>query len=322
MTDRSDWTGCLNMKNKVGLTAGPLGRAVLSELVGVSWLTNMDVNQVLDHNYRDRVRLALSRLGENPDGITTATGLVVADYAFGAASEWRRHEQSLTALMPLLNEAAGILAISESIAWWWDNVELTSQRWIQEVSSSALPRATSAQVTKAAAEFHSISGWWSPLLDPRIPRTTRGPLKNADTVEFLCHEDSYFYQSRELKIREFHPVADAQVYEISSAADWANLVDRFPKTATTHKAAIWNDMFSMSEHWIEPDWEAVSEAFDGVHISVAGYLSAAYDPIKNGSYRTVLAGWNPDQTLWLREGFVLGRSVASVDTDKAIRRSD
>ncbi len=218
--------------------------------------------------------------------------------------------------MPLLQELSDQLAAAESISWWWDSVELSSQRWVQEPGAFIEPKPTAENVAVAVADFDSFSGWWSPLLDTFIPRTTRGPLETAAAVELACHEDAYFYQEGDLSVREFHPVAAPLVYEVKSTADWVNLVDRFPKTVNAFKEQSWNDMFSTSGKWVEPDWEAISHDFDGVHVSVAGCLAAAYDPRKSGSYRTVLAGWNPDQTVWLREGFTLGRSVASVRQDQ------
>jgi hypothetical protein len=53
--------------------------------------------------------------------------------------------------------------------------------------------------------------------------------------------------------------------------------------------------------WVIPDWVAVSQDWDGVHVSLGGYLEAAYRAANAGGGFTLLAGWNPDETLWLND---------------------
>ena len=53
--------------------------------------------------------------------------------------------------------------------------------------------------------------------------------------------------------------------------------------------------------WLIPDFAAVAADYDAVHLSVAGYLTTAGRALSVDDGRTVLAGWNPDQTFWLTE---------------------
>ncbi len=41
--------------------------------------------------------------------------------------------------------------------------------------------------------------------------------------------------------------------------------------------------------------------YDAVHLTAAGYLTTAGWPVPVGEARTVLAGWNPDETYWLTD---------------------
>lgn len=51
-----------------------------------------------------------------------------------------------------------------------------------------------------------------------------------------------------------------------------------------------------------PDWPRVAGDYDGVHLSVAGYLGTAGRAIDVGDgWASVLAGWNPDETVWLHD---------------------
>jgi hypothetical protein len=50
-----------------------------------------------------------------------------------------------------------------------------------------------------------------------------------------------------------------------------------------------------------PDWAGVMNSWDGIHISLLGYLSAAYRKADVDGSAVYLAGWNPDETAWLSE---------------------
>jgi hypothetical protein len=57
-------------------------------------------------------------------------------------------------------------------------------------------------------------------------------------------------------------------------------------------------IFGLPGPWYAPDWGRIAERFSGVHVSVAGLLASAYRPVGILDGRTVLAGWNPDETFW------------------------
>ena len=67
-----------------------------------------------------------------------------------------------------------------------------------------------------------------------------------------------------------------------------------------------------------PDWSRVAEKFDGVHVSLAGYLTTAGSVVEVGDHSlveasptlptigntdertaSIMAGWHPDMTFWL-----------------------
>jgi hypothetical protein len=51
----------------------------------------------------------------------------------------------------------------------------------------------------------------------------------------------------------------------------------------------------------DPDFEAVAVDYDAIHLSVAGYVLTAGRTRQAENARTVLAGWNPDETYWLTD---------------------
>ncbi|WP_244373123.1 hypothetical protein [Rhodococcus sp. ZPP] len=54
--------------------------------------------------------------------------------------------------------------------------------------------------------------------------------------------------------------------------------------------------------WVIPDWPRLSEQYEGVHLTVAGYLTAAGTAIAVDAHpASVIAGWAPDDTYWLTD---------------------
>lgn len=67
-------------------------------------------------------------------------------------------------------------------------------------------------------------------------------------------------------------------------------------------------MTGIAGAWFIPDYVAVASDYDAVHLTVAGYLTTAgralpLDELTAGGTvaRTMLAGWNPDETYWLAD---------------------
>ena len=58
--------------------------------------------------------------------------------------------------------------------------------------------------------------------------------------------------------------------------------------------------------WTIPDFAAVAADYDAIHLTVGGYLTTAGRALVLGDdgaagARTMLAGWNPDETYWLAD---------------------
>ncbi len=92
----------------------------------------------------------------------------------------------------------------------------------------------------------------------------------------------------------------ARVYEIESSAAWVELVLAHPLDVSRSKRGDWARTTGRDGAWAMPDWRSVSQEWDGVHLTVAGYLSAATRALALGDGRaTVMAGFSPDETYWL-----------------------
>jgi hypothetical protein len=97
------------------------------------------------------------------------------------------------------------------------------------------------------------------------------------------------------------PRPGARIYEISSPEDWTELVGRYPIDVSNSRRHDWWRTTGWAGRWLIPDFAAIAADYDAVHLSIAGYLTTAGRALSVDDGRTVLAGWDPDQTFWLTE---------------------
>lgn len=102
------------------------------------------------------------------------------------------------------------------------------------------------------------------------------------------------------------PPPGARVYEVTHPGAWAALVERHPLAVTASRRHDWWRVTGWDGAWAVPDWEVVATEYDGVHLTVDGYLSAAGRAVPvavpgTRPVRTMLAGWDPDATWWLTD---------------------
>ncbi|MCI0851989.1 MAG: hypothetical protein J4O01_08025 [Chloroflexi bacterium] len=88
-----------------------------------------------------------------------------------------------------------------------------------------------------------------------------------------------------------------RVFEIDGAQAWHELCVRYPAVgSSTHNTPD----FSMDEGRIVPDWGAVANDWDAVHLSLGGLLTADQVRVQSESGWTYHWSWDIEQTLWLR----------------------
>ena len=99
------------------------------------------------------------------------------------------------------------------------------------------------------------------------------------------------------------PVRGAgRTYEIRAADDWTALCRRFPLEVTASRRNDWFHVTGRDGRWLIPDWERVAGEWDAVHLSVLGYLRSAGRALPiDDEWASVLAGWDPDRTIWLTD---------------------
>ena len=107
------------------------------------------------------------------------------------------------------------------------------------------------------------------------------------------------------------PHPEARVFEIRTPADWAWLCEAFPGTVVDGR--------------IGPGWDAASEVFDGIHLTVEGLIRVQGLEIETTRGPAMLDNWDAESTAWLRWSVVdlerLGTVTAAVRRGRASPRA-
>ena len=236
----------------------------------------------------------------------------------------------------LLRPLAEAVASAPAASWWWEPADLRHQRWVgcdhhrtlargddveravevaeenavAEEQAMARDRALAPRRGRRGSAGVAVSGtWWSGPLGGTV-WTSRGNIGDLPAVGLACAEDPLGEEEFEVWAVGIDPAA--RVYEVHEPGDWARLAAIHPRDVTASRSNDWNRWTGREGQWILPDWRSVAAQWDGVHVSVAGYLSTSRMAVDSeGGAASLLAGWDADQTLWLRDVFTDARQLTT-----------
>jgi hypothetical protein len=189
-------------------------------------------------------------------------------------------------------------------------VEAAEDHAAAEEEAMARDRALAPRRGRRGSAGVAVSGtWWSGPLGGTV-WTSRGNIGDLPAVGLACAEDPLGDEQFEVWAVGIDPAA--RVYEVHEPGDWGWLAATCPRDVTASRGHDWSRWTGHEGRWILPDWRSVATQWDGVHVSVAGYLSTAGMAVDTGgAAATLLAGWDADQTLWLRDVFTGTRHVTT-----------
>ena len=189
---------------------------------------------------------------------------------------------------------------------WRPGARTGLRQWVERAAAEE-ERAAAEQDRARRRRFWrpraSVSGaWWSTPHSAGLVVSRRLP----DGLDLV--EDSFGWPSA--RTWPVQPPPAARVLEIAGPADWSALVERHPLEVTASRRHVWRAVTGEDGRWFLPDWAAVAEEFDAVHVTVDGYLATAGRALpvrtEGGPASTVLAGWDPGTTWWLADPSGLG----------------
>ena len=247
--------------------------------------------------------------------------------SLAAAVDWARYWQepdgedvlaAAPALCAPLARIAGILVASAHTRWW--ATPMDTEQWTTTFVEAETPSpATTKGARQTLEQWHAAqleeetvaererptdararwSGTWWSKPPAALTQTTRS-LGGRGPVGLRLIEDGFGWESATAE--QIVVPRDARVYELDGPAAWAELCRRYPLEVTASRRHDWYRATGRIGRWVIPDWAQVQHDLDAVHLSAGGYLTTAglAIPVED-DLATVLAGWNPDQTYWLRE---------------------
>lgn len=240
-------------------------------------------------------------------------------FGFGGGDEavW-----GLTALAKEeLRPVAEALAAASGTATWWEPAALADQRFLAWddypcVTGPAVERAVRDGMRTERAEneeglrqprpreYPGIrigARWWSAPGFAELTWTTSAA-GDIPAIAFGHFIDTLWpFEETGATVWSLQIAPHARVLEITGPAGWQELVSRFPRDVTGTHDGEWRYWGDVPGPWRLPDWELVMEHYDGVHVTIGGYLAACGLALPVGDAYTMLAGWIPGATLWMRD---------------------
>ena len=190
-----------------------------------------------------------------------------------------------------LRPVAEAVAVAPAAAWWSGPLDPGAQHSVRWEPADTTPRTTGSRPALDAWRVHTAADerraaherpadprapwsgeWWSTPVTADLVVTTRS-LPGAHPVQLLLVEDELGWRTAAT-----WPVPVpgwARVREVGSAEDWVALVARHPLAVTASRRHDWWRATGQEGPWLLPDWSALAQQHDAVHLTVDGYLSAA-----------------------------------------------
>ncbi|NSC25323.1 hypothetical protein FM076_30905 [Streptomyces albus subsp. chlorinus] len=275
---------------------------------------------------REEWRAALAELDEARMLENLSGPAEMFGFGGGDVVVWRLTALAAEELRPV----AAALVRSPATAWWWDPVERSDQRqlvWtepdrdagagagageggglagVEEAMRRDMARERAAnRPRRRGGPRRGQRGlgavWWS-APDFAAGTWTTGPRGGLPALELGRFVDTFTpFDETTGTVVSLTVGGEARVAEIRGPQDWRELVTRFPRDVSVTHNGEWRDWGDADGPWYLPDWEALAEHYDGVHVTVGGYLSSCglAQPVLDG--HTMLAGWVPDATVWVRD---------------------
>jgi hypothetical protein len=262
-----------------------------------------------------KARYALARLGSAEPGLFADPGpaagsisagrldefaddeLRLAEIVFEAVLDWqwsaprRRIGEGLAARRAELAPVAHRLAELPAARWWWRPLRRATQTWLVYPGEQG-----AAPLHDFVVDFRPYR---SDAIKPATGLWTSTSVSDLPSLWLFHGWDGLV----DLPLAVWHLRVDpsARVYEVAGPADWVTLCERHPADTTTVYADKWQHDWGLpADTVITPDWQKVAEDWDGVHLSMAGLLTASSLRLPVPGGHTLLEGWETESTVWFR----------------------
>lgn len=265
-------------------------RPTLGDLIAA--LTSLDVTraepEAIDRALAEAVDT--SRPWQEPDGEDVLTAL----------------PEVIAALAPLAHH----VMTAPSTQWWSHGRQLEQWAidWRAGNDPAPLPRTPSQALAawSRGARAEEVCARRERPRDPHAPWSgtwwsfPQGTLHTVGQMPLGLNLIEDFFGEEQATVIPVR--GTGHTYEIHSGEDWVSLCRAHPLEVTASRRHDWFRCTGTDGAWVIPDWEKVLEQWDAVHLTTLAYLTSANRALHvDGGTFTVLAGWNPDTTIWLTD---------------------
>ena len=247
-----------------------------------------------------------------PERLVAALDMSVAHAMYWQPPDGEDVLASHPVVVEALQDAAAAIAASPHTSWWDAPLgpDSLADQWT--VSWSDEPGEPATGISECPEQSPGKGEWWSfpsggvSNTDTKLLSSTRRISDGDRDIPAGMLAEGVFRGGawvRALHVPDALIVQDSKdIYELTGPEDWANLCRRFPLDVTDAVQRGWSattGLDSPEQRWVMPDWAAVSRNYDGVHLSISGYLATATQAVHlDDRTASVLAGWGPDATYW------------------------
>lgn len=223
------------------------------------------------------------------------------------------------AMRRALHRIAAHLLNSPLTHWWTAPMDPSGQWSVDFVDDPPHPPAESITSALAFDQWHesvieeerraktdrpsdpaaNFSGsWWS--RPPYALSKSTSDLPGQGPWGLNLVEDAFHWE--EASVTKLSVLTGARILELNSPNVWAQLCRDYPLEVTASKRHDWYRTTGQDMEWVMPDFSLLQDQYDGVHLTMGGYLTTAGTLIPVDEHRaSVLAGWDPDKTFWFRD---------------------
>ena len=239
--------------------------------------------------------VALDETGLTPEDVADPkTGLRMAatcvDFVFKHRSDYDLVAPGVQTLARGKVAQARALIEHTDTAWWFDGVDLRAQAWLSIHGTLDKFIYGTPPDTMAWRRPENPSRPWERYaqkpLGNQITSTLYGPYLTSKLVAYDKRAGDYYCEFP-LAWWSMCFLEDVRVFEIHGPSDWHDLCVRYPAKGTEDDRLV-------------PNWGAVSQEWDGVHLSFGGLLTAEQNRYESPAGWTMLDAWHAEQTFWLR----------------------
>ena len=239
--------------------------------------------------------VTLVETGLSPEDLADPkVSLRLAASAADSVDRFRADHDLIAAELPALAREKAIQARAviehPGTAWWFGDIDLNAQAWVSiHGTLDKFIYGTPPDTMAWQQPENPSRGWERYAQKPygnQITSTLYGPHLTSKLIA---------YDERVGDYRCEFPLAwwsmrfpeDVRVFEIHGPSDWHNLCVRYPAKGTEDDRLV-------------PNWGAVAEDWDGVHLSLGGLLTTEQNRYESAAGWSMLDSWHAEQTYWLR----------------------